>query len=282
MKIPPFHLILLLFLGSCIYSHTPEDNATKSDTTFDFSYSAPDEEQNAFPEDSFRTERRKIGLGKARTTSLDISIPAGILAVKGGTSDLAEVAIKYRKERRFLIKQDLTGDHLYAKLYMPKIEGLKEINDDRTVCSIRLNEKVPMDLSLSLGAGKGKFELGNLNLKSISMSLGAGEFNVNLKSTNASTLKVNAGVGEATIDLSGKRKDELDAEFNCGIGTLKLILPQSAGIRVSLSGLIGNIDMNGLVKKGGYYYNDAWETRAPRMRIDINGGIGDVKILMTE
>jgi len=282
MKIPSFHLAFLLLLGSCVYSHHPEDEKAKGDTASDFSYTVPEEDQGSSPEDSFRTERRKIGLGKARTTSLDISIPAGILSVKGGTPDLAEVSIKYRKERRFLIKQDLTGDHLYAKLYMPKLEGLKEISDDRTICSIRLNEKVPMDVSLSMGAGKGKFDLGGLNLRTVSMSLGAGEFAVNLRSTPATSLKVNAGVGEATIDLSGKRKEELDAEFNCGIGTLRLILPRSAGVKVSLSGLIGNIDMGELVRKGNYYYNDAWETGLPRIRININGGIGDVKISMAD
>jgi len=282
MKIPPFQLAFLLLLGSCISSHTPEESTAKGDTAFDFSYSAPEEDHGSFSEDSFRTERRKIGLGKARTASVDISIPAGILSVKGGTPDLTEVSIKYRKERRFLIKQTLTGDHLYAKLYMPKIEGLKEISDDRTICSIHVNEKVPMDLSLNMGAGKGKFDLSGLNLRMVSMSLGAGEFTVNLKGTSATSVKVNAGVGEATVDLSGKRKEELDAEFNCGIGTLRLILPRSAGVKVSLSGLIGNTDMGELVRKGSYFYNDAWETGAPRMRIDINGGIGDVKIIMAE
>lgn len=282
MKLPLFQLAFMLLLGSCIYSHTPEEYRGKKDTAFDLSYSAPEEDQGYFSEDSFRTEHRKIGLGTARTTSLDISIPAGIFSVKGGTTDLAEVSIKYRKERRFFIKHDLTGDHLYAKLYMPKIEGLKEINDDRTICSIRLNEKVPMDLSLSMGAGKGKFDLSGLNLRTVSISLGAGEFNVNLKGTTAESVRINAGVGEATVDLSGKRKEELDAEFNCGIGTLRLILPRSAGVKVSLSGLIGNTDMGELVRKGSYFYNDAWETGAPRMRIDINGAIGDIKISMAE
>lgn len=282
MKTNLFYLAGVILIGSCIQSQHPQEEAPTDDSSFNFLYSSKEFEQSSMPEDSFKTEHKKIGFGKARSAVLEVSIPAGILSVKGGTPDLAEVAVKYRRERKFLVKQELTGDNLYAKIYMPKLEGLKEITNDRTVCSMRLNEKVPMELTINLGAGKGKFSLGELNLKSVSLSLGVGEFAVDLKSTTATSLKVNAGVGKAIVDLSGKRTDDLDAEFNCGIGELNLILPRSSGVKVSLSGLIGNVDMGGMIRKGGFYYNDSWDKKTPRIRVDINGGMGDVKIKLAE
>jgi len=279
MKYIPFLLLVSVLAYGCI-SHSEQKTQKEKDSA-SFEYSLSEDDTAGCGGQNFEVEKRKIGIGKAKSASLSISIPAGILAVKGGADDLLEAAVKYHtRERRFLVTQQLDDDHLTARISMPKLEGLKEINNERTICSVRLNSTIPMDLDIKLGAGKGKFDLSSLNLGQADLSLGAGEFTINLAGTNANGLKVDAGVGKATVDLSGEKKKDLDAEFNCGIGDLTLILPTNSGVRVSLSGLAGNIDAGDLVKKGAFYYNEAWDKKGSKVRIEINGGMGNVTLEM--
>jgi hypothetical protein len=269
----------LLMCTACVSSHNDTRTGNHDEDSISVQFNFDDEDSLDFNDSSYTTERRKIGLGETKSARVEISIPAGILAVRGGSEDLAQIAVRYRvNQREFNISQDLEGDHLKAKISMPYQEGIKELKDEGSVCSVRLNDKIPMDLDLNLGAGKGKFELGIINATQIKMGLGAGEFNINLAGSPVTDLKVDAGVGEAFIDLTGKREKDLDAVFNCGIGSLNLTVPSGCGVKISITGLLGDITAENLTREGDSWYNEAWDKEGPRMRIRINGAIGDIKL----
>jgi hypothetical protein len=269
--------LAVLFTSSC-GNHSSNRNDSKTDTDDNsVSFNFSDEDSANYNDPAYITEHKKIGIGESKSAGVYISVPAGILAIKGGAKDLAEVAVKYKSNlREFNISQELEGDHLKAHISMPYLEGIKEIKDEGSICSIRLNEKIPLDLDIDFGAGKGKFDLGSLKTDQIKMGLGAGEFIINLVGSPVANLKVDAGVGKATIDISGAHKKDLDAAFNCGIGSLILELPKETGVRVDVNGLLGDIDSGDLIKKGDFWYNAAWDKDGPRIRIRINGGIGDI------
>jgi hypothetical protein len=278
--LPLFALAFPLFvITACVYNHSDKqtDNYDEDSTSVQFSFD--DGDSLDFDDSSYTTDRRKIGLGKIKSARVEISFPAGILAIKGGSKDLAQIAVRYRaNQREFNVSQDLEGDHLKARISMPYQEGIKEIRDEGSACSVRLNDEVPMDLDINLGAGKGKFELGDINAGQIKMGLGAGEFKISLAGSPVTDLKVDAGVGEAYVDLTGKREKDLDAVFNCGIGSLNLTVPSGCGVKISISGLLGDITSENLTRDGDSWYNAAWEKEGPKIRVRINGAIGDIHL----
>lgn len=277
-------LVAILNLSACVGYHSDHHNQqqdTTSDDQKNISFDLQDNESKILSDSSYTTEKRKIGLGKVKSSQLELHIPAGILSIKGGSDELVEMAVRYKtRERELNVVQELMGDHLKAKISMPYLEGIKEIRDDGSLCTIRLNERIPMDLDINFGAGKGKMDLGEIQADQVRIGVGAGEFTINLAGSPVTSLKVDAGVGKAMVDISGKRKKDLDAVFNCGIGSLDLRLPVDVGVKVSISGLLGDVDSGDLVKKGEDWYNAAWEKEGPRIRIRINGGIGDIRLSM--
>ncbi|MFN8207769.1 MAG: toast rack family protein [Bacteroidales bacterium] len=271
--------VSLLSSTACVSSHNDNQAGSNSEDSISVQFNMDEGDSLDFNDPSYTTERRKIGLGETKSARMEISVPAGILSVKGGCEDLAQVAVRYRaSQREFNITQDLQGDHMKARISMPYQEGIKELKDEGSACSVRLNDKIPMDLDLNLGAGKGKFELGGINAGQIKMGLGAGEFHINLAGSPVTDLKVDAGVGEAFIDLTGPRTKDLDAVLNCGIGSLNLTVPSGCGVKISITGLLGDITSEDLTREGDSWYNEAWQKDGPRMRIRINGAIGDIKL----
>jgi hypothetical protein len=56
-------------------------------------------------------------------------------------------------------------------------------------------------------------------------------------------------------------------------------LPKEIGISATASGGLGNISVTGLRKSGDHYVNDAYERASVRIHLDIQGGVGSVKLI---
>jgi hypothetical protein len=122
---------------------------------------------------------------------------------------------------------------------------------------LAFSDKVPLDMELDFGVGKTELDLTGLLVR---------------------RLEIDAGVGEGTIDLSGERDCDLDAEIEAGVGRLTVILPDEVGARVEVEGGIGKVHALGLVRDGDAYHNDAWGKSDHSLRLDIEGGIGEVEL----
>jgi hypothetical protein len=224
-----------------------------------------------------------LKLEKAEKAKMKLSIPVGYFMVKEGSNDLLEGKFKYRKSERSLIVSNLVNDKGQEEVNVDmKKLFYHDIHNEKNTASISLNNSIPIDLELSFGAREGKFDFRNTNLQKAEFDLGAGDFDINLSQTSLSRLKVNAGVGKGYIDLSGEWKQDLDAEFSCGVGELILVLPSSTGVRVEVNGALGEVDHHVLEKDGQTYTNKAFKNSAHKMDITINGGIGRVELRMQE
>jgi len=83
---------------------------------------------------------------------------------------------------------------------IPMFRGYRspqDIKDFRNEWDLRLNNDVPMNLSLDMGAGTSDLQLAGLSLTGLDIILGA---------------------GKCTVDLSGDRTRDLDAAINTGRG----------------------------------------------------------------
>lgn len=131
----------------------------------------------------------------------------------------------------------------------------------RNKWDLRLNDKVPVELNVDLGAGKSTLVLGSLSL------------------TN---LAVNLGVGETHVDLTGDWKNDLVAGIHGGVNKATVRLPVDVGVRVHATGDIGQIRADNLKQDDDTYVNDAYGKSKVTLHVDVQGGIGEINLELGE
>jgi predicted membrane protein len=123
---------------------------------------------------------------------------------------------------------------------------------------LRFNDKVPLDVRVEFGAGEARLNLGRQSLRSVQVEIGAGTLRLDLRGipNNNYSVRVRGGVGEATI-----------------------YVPKEVGISATAAGAIGDISVSGLRKSGDRYLNDAYDRAAVRIHLDIQGGVGSIRLI---
>ena len=94
-----------------------------------------------------------VDLGDAKSVRVEINLGAGDLEVTGGAEKLLEADFTYNVAK-LKPKVEYTDGTLVVR--QPKVNGLpvlQNITDYRNEWGVRLNDKVPMDLSMDMGAG---------------------------------------------------------------------------------------------------------------------------------
>jgi hypothetical protein len=123
---------------------------------------------------------------------------------------------------------------------------------------LQLSNKVPMDLDVNFGAGKARLDLGSLMLRGID---------------------VNMGVGQMEMDLRGKVRHSYNVSIHGGVGEATVRLPADAGIYAEAHGGIGSINVRGLRHEGGHWVSDSYDQAENKIRINVQGGIGAIKLI---
>jgi hypothetical protein len=211
--------------------------------------------------DELKTESQSVELGDTESVRVEIEMGAGDLEVTGGAEKLLEAVFNYNVAR-LKPEVEYTDDMLIVQL--PKVKGLPamgDIADFRNEWDLRLNNEIPMDLSVNMGAGTSDLQLAGLSLTGLDVSLGA---------------------GESTIDLSGGWASDLDATIDAGAGDISIRLPRDVGVRVEVGAGVGTIDAPGLKQDGNVYTNDAYGMSDLTLEIDIEAGFGKVTLEVEE
>jgi hypothetical protein len=202
-------------------------------------------------------ESRSIEVGKAERVRVELKMPAGELEVRGGAQDLLNADFSYNVASwKPEIRYRLTGSTGDLVLEQPGAGAA--VGDAKNHWDLRLNDGVPMDLRVDFGAGEARLNLGSLDLQSVDLDMGAGKLMMDLRGTPKKdySVRVRGGVGEATV-----------------------YLPKEIGISAAASGGIGEISVTGLQKSGDRYVNDAFERSGVRIRVDVQGGVGSIKLI---
>jgi len=209
-----------------------------------------------------QTESQSVDLGGAETVRVEINMGAGELDVAGGADKLLEADFTYNvAELEPEVKY--SGGTLIVQHpdLETRVTSLWDLDDYRYEWDLSLNDDVPMDLSITLGAGKIDLQLAGLSLTG---------------------LDVNVGAAEATIDLTGDWVRDLDVTVKAGVGRATLRLPRSVGVHVTVETGIGDVDAPGLKRDGDVYTNDAYGESAVTLSIDIKAGVGKINLELGE
>jgi hypothetical protein len=209
-----------------------------------------------------RTEARSVQLEGAESVEVDILMGAGELSLTGGAEALMDAEFTYNVAAwQPEVDYQVTGDEGRLEVRQPDVDSVSALESYRYEWDLRLNDQVPMDLHVALGAGEGTLEVGDLTL---------------------SRLDVEVGAGQGTLDLTGDRTSDLDVSVEAGVGELTVRLPREVGVRVEVDGGLGEVNADDLSVEDGAYVNDAYGTSEPTINVDIAGGVGRVTLELAE
>ncbi len=204
-------------------------------------------------------ETRAVEAGAAETARVDLDIGAGELRLEPGAAKLLDADFSYDPpSMKPDVAYSVAARRGYLTIRQPSIMRIPMRNIHESRWNLKLNEKIPTELRVKVGAGKSVLKLGGLML---------------------TRLNVEIGVGEMELDLNGPWTKDLDAEVHGGVGEATVRLPRDVGVRVKAQGGIGEIRTEGLRRSNDYWVNEQYGTSPVDLRLDITGGIGTIRLI---
>jgi hypothetical protein len=208
-----------------------------------------------------RTESKSVELGDARSVRVKMVLGAGDLVVTGGAKKLLEADFTYNVAK---LKPEVEFTNGTLVVQHPDVRGyrtLQDIRDFRNEWDLRLNNDVPMNLNLDMGAGTSDLQLAGLSLTGLDIRLGA---------------------GKSTVDLSSDWARDLDVAIDAGAAIVTVRLPKDVGVRVEVDAGPIAINASGLTKDGNIYTNAAYGMSDVTLQINIKAGIGQLDLEVEE
>ncbi len=210
---------------------------------------------------ALRTESQSVELGDAKSVRVKINLGAGDLEVTGGAEKLLEADFTYNVAKLKPVVEYTNGTLVVRQPDVSGLPDLRDITDYRNEWGLRLYDKVPMNLSVNMGAGTSELKLAGLSLTGLDVSLGAGTY---------------------TVDLSGDWAHNLDVTVDAGAANISVRLPRDVGARVKVEPGPHTIEATGLTQDGDVYTNAAYSVSGVTMQVDMQAGIGQIYLDVEE
>lgn len=208
----------------------------------------------------WQTVNRTVDAQSAQKADVNIEVPAGDLTLRSGadpgkildanfhyTTEDGEPQVNYSvsKGQGSLEVTQENGSHIHL---------MSQHNE----WNLRLNDDIPTQLRVQIGAGHGELDLHGLTLESLDLKIGAGQVNADLAAnwSKDSTVTIQGGVGQATLRL-----------------------PNNIGVSVHASGGIGEVSTDGLHKQDDSYVNDSYGKASVTLEVNVTGGVGQINLV---
>lgn len=208
-----------------------------------------------------RTLRQSVEFEAVPQLRTEIRMPAGNLQVSGGTARIADGEFAFHDPRLEPKMEFRSGDGGGSL----KVEPAREISSAKLSGTnrwiLRLNDEIPTDLYVQLGAGESKLDLAGLTLSAVRLEM---------------------GVGKCEMNLVGEWDRDLEVEIKGGVGELSVRVPNHVGVIADAQGGIGRVNVEGLQREDGKYVNEAYGDSAVTLRLEIKGGIGQINVIAAD
>lgn len=200
-------------------------------------------------------------LGDATAGSIGITMGAGELSLHGGApADAIMEATVFSQAPEWQPEylQSLNGTIKTVTMTDKGHKG-KELFAVHSPNSweVYLNNRIPVDLEVAVGAGDSTLDLGSLNLGALS---------------------VHNGAGETKIDLTGYRGNVFSGEINSGVGDLTIIVEKNSNTRITVHQGVGDIGNNGFTPNEDTYTTPGYNSALPVNQIIVEQGVGDITL----
>ena len=203
-------------------------------------------------------ESESVDPKNAQSVSAQLEMGAGELKLTGGADKLMEGDFSYNvSDWKPKVSYDVSGKKGELVVKQGRSEGAGRSGGARNEWDIRMNDQLPTDLVVRLGAGESDLDLDSLTLTGLDLRMGA---------------------GKTTVDLTGDYARDFDASIEGGVGQATVLLPSGVGVKAKAEGGIGGIDAKGLKKVDGSYVNDAYGESDTNLSVDVKGGVGEINL----
>jgi hypothetical protein len=183
---------------------------------------------------------------------------AGELNLTGGADQLMEGDFSYNvADWKPEVSYDVGGDEGELVVKQGGAGGSNLGGEARNEWEIRLNDELPTDLVVQMGAGESDLDLASLALEGLKLQMGA---------------------GKTTVDLTGDYAQGFKASIQGGVGEAKVLLPSGVGVKAKAQGGLGKIDAEGLQRVGDSYVNDAYGESDVTLNVEVQGGVGEINL----
>ncbi len=226
-------------------------------------------------------ESATIALSDVDRVDATIRMATGSLKVKGGADALLDADFSYNVSNwEPQITYDIADSVGRLDIRHADSDAIPIMDEARNDWDLRLNDGVPIDLRVEMGAGDHDLDLEGLVLTELDIKLGAGNMDLTLGDhSELEHVEIDIGAGDVEISFKGGWKRDTRVSIQGGVGKTSLILPQDIGVRVTATQGIGAIDVSGLSREGGAWVNDAYKASSYTMEINIQAGIGEIQII---
>ena len=203
-------------------------------------------------------ESKSVDPKNADSVRAQLKMGAGELHVTGGADGLMEGDFSYNvSEWKPKVSYDVSGGKGELLVKQGSANSGSLDAKARNEWEISLNEEVPTDLVVKMGAGESDLDLDSLTLKGVDLKMGA---------------------GQSTVDLTGDYAKSFDASIEGGVGEVTVMLPSEVGVKAKAEGGLGKINAEGLKKAGDSYVNDAYGESDVTLDVDVRGGVGQINL----
>lgn len=204
-----------------------------------------------------RDDPVSIDGGHADHANVELNMGAGEMNLRGGAEKLIEGTFEYNvPDWKPKVYSSTAG--AYATVTIREPEHVRMGGKRRYRWDLTLNDNVLMDLTLNCGAGQARLDIGKLDLRTVTVHMGA---------------------GQVDLDLRGHPKRDYDVNVSGGVGQATIRLPSGVGVRAEAHGGLGSIDVSGLEKHGDHYENSLYDNADANIRLKVEGGIGEIRII---
>ena len=205
-----------------------------------------------------QSESRSIDAQDADSARAKLQMGAGELNLTGGADQLMEADFSYNvSDWKPKVSYHVSSEEGELVVKQGSGGGIRLGGDARNEWDIRLNDEVPTDLVVQMGAGESDLDLDSLTLTGLDLQMGA---------------------GKTTVDLTGDYAKGFDASIQGGVGEATVMLPSGVGVKAKAQGGLGKINAEGLERAGDAYVNDAYGESDVTLNVAVQGGVGEINL----
>jgi hypothetical protein len=261
----------------------------------------------------FQILHREIDRTKEKTLTAVIDVSFGDISLQHGDKNKI-VVLDYDDDsedsERLQVSYDIRGDEGILRIRLKKsshVWGDDGSDDDhRRKLTVRLTDEIPISLDVELGAGRGDIDLSNLQMSDLRISTGASSVDMrcdkpnqitaenvgiesgvskftatNLCNTNFKKLKFSGGVGSYRLDFGGDLHHDASAKIEVGLGSVSVSMPRQMAAKLLYdASFFSSFDLDDDFSKtkSGVYETDDFGDSANKLTIQIESGLGSVKV----